>query len=852
MTRPHLTPDRLARVKALFEAALDEPEASRAALLARECGDDEALRDEVASLLSALARSGSTWDRPAPEFVADALAELADTIDRMPEQDETAVGQRVGAYLVTRLIGSGGMGAVYEGARADDEFHKRVAIKFLRRGLESDLAMRRFRYERQILANLNHRNIAALLDGGVTDDGQPYFVMEYVDGEPITRYCDSRQLSVRARLALLRQVCAAVQHAHQNLVVHRDLKPGNILVAADGTVKLLDFGIARLLREEEGLDQLPQTQGGMMALTPDYASPEQMRGLPVAPAADIYALGVIASELVSGHRPFVLDGALFMEMQRIVCEQPPPPPSTLVRDADAVRFGERSVQRVRKQLRGDVDAIVLQALRKEPERRYGSIEALGADLRRHLDGLPVAAQRDRLGYRAGKFLRRRRIEVAAAAAVVVTLLSGIVATTRQARRAELERAKTEQVNEFMANMLAAVDPGERGLDVTVAQVLSQAARDIDSTSLAPEIEAQIRHTLGQTYYGLGLYDSAAPHTSRAYELRLRTLGPQDQRTVFSLSWVAAMAEARGDLENAERLARQMVDMQKAVPNAAPTEVATSIDNLARIIELQGRLDESMKLSQEAIAIRRQLTDSASLADLPFTLNSLAVSHQYRGELAEADTLLGEALAVQRRSQGERSLLFGDLLRSRSSLMGDMGRPAEADSMITASIAILREVVGPTHPNYLRSVFAAAELRYAAGNLAGAETSAREVVAQIGTGVPEANPVAGQALLLLGQVYDSLGRLDEADSLLRRGREVRRTYLPPDHWVHASTDGAWATHLGRVGKTAEAERLLRSAYARLVESRGADAYPTKLVARRLRDLLRHLERDREADEWNTKG
>jgi len=847
MSRPALTPARLARVRELFEQALEEPTGTRVDFLARVCGEDVELRTEVESLLAALERGGQTWDRPGEALLARALSE------RSPEDDATSViGQRVGVYEITRLIGYGGMGAVYEGARADDAYRKRVAIKFLRRGMEGDLAIRRFRYERQILANLNHRNIAGLLDGGVTPDGQPYFVMEYVEGEPITLYCDRQRLSVAARVRLLRQVCAAVQHAHQNLVVHRDLKPGNILVTGDGTVKLLDFGIARLLREGEGSEQLPQTQGGMMAFTPDYASPEQFRGLPVAPASDIYALGVIACELLAGHRPFLLEGTLFMEMQRIVCEQPAPAPSTLVRDGDEVRFGERSAARVRSHLRGDLDAIVLQALRKEPERRYGSTEAFSADLLRHLDGLPVAAQKDRLGYRAAKFLRRRRIEVAAAAIVLVTLVTGIVATSRQATRAELERSKTEQVNEFMANMLAAVDPGEQGLNVTVAQVLSQAARDIDSSQLDPEIEAQIRHTLGQTYYGLGLYDSAAPHATRAFDLRLKHLGPKNQRTVFSLSWVAALAEARGDFAEAEALARRMLEMQRVVPNASLGEIATATDNVARMVEQQGRLDEAMALHLESIELRRRSTDSTTLDALPYTLNALAVSYQYKNNLAKAESLLVEALDVEQRVRSTTSVAYGELLRGLASVIADRQRPAEADSVIEESIVVLRKAVGGSHPSYLRSVYAAAELRYVHGDLTRAIAGAEEVVAQIGAALPDATPVAAQALLLLGQVRDSLGQHAAADSLLRRAIALRKKYLPADHWVHASTDGAWATHLSRVGREAEAERILLRSYEQLVASRGADAYPTKLVARRLGDFMTRVGRPADAARWRAKG
>ena len=390
MPDPPLTPTRLQRMKALFDQAVDLSPAERDAFLAAAVpAGDDSLRREVLSLLAALERAGDTLEPAISGSLADAVG----------AEDDRYVGTRVGAYDLLRRIGMGGMGAVYEGSRADDQFRKRVAVKFLRRGVESDLAIRRFRYERQILANLNHPNIAALLDGGVTPDGQPYIVMEYVEGRPITLWCDEHRAGVRQRISLFRQVCAAVQHAHQNLVVHRDLKPGNILVTEDGTVKLLDFGIAKLLREEEGPHQLPPTQGGFRAFTPDYASPEQVRGLPVGTASDVYALGVVLYELLTDTRPFHLEGCLLAEIEQIVCHEPPKKPSSVATAEAAELTGERSARRLSARLEGDLDAITLTALRKEPDRRYGSADHLSADLRRHLSGMPVTARREGMAYR---------------------------------------------------------------------------------------------------------------------------------------------------------------------------------------------------------------------------------------------------------------------------------------------------------------------------------------------------------------------------------------------------------------------------------------------------------------------
>ena len=845
MSSAPITPTRLVRLRELFDVAVDMTGPERAAYLDRSCGEDATLRTEIDELLAALDRGGSTWDSLPGVALASALA---------ADGDERVVGTRIGAYDITRLVGYGGMGAVYEGVRADDQYQKRVALKFLRRGVEGDLAIRRFRYERQILANLNHPNIAALLDGGVTPDGQPYIVMEYVDGKSLTAYAAEKRLPVRERVGLLLQTCAAVQHAHQNFVVHRDLKPGNILVAADGTVKLLDFGIARLTRETEGPEQLPATQGGAQAYTPEYASPEQVRGLPVAASTDVYSLGVIAAELLSGHRPFRMDGRLITEMQAIICFAPAPPPSTLVTDGDAHAFGAISGTRVRRELQGDLDAIVLQALRKEPERRYGSAEGFARDLRRHLDGLPVSARGDTFRYRAVKLLRRRRMEVAALGLVAASLVGGIITTSRQATRAEMERAKMEQVNDFLANMLASADPGNSGPDVTVAQALSQAARQIEGDSLDPEVEAQIRHTLGQTYYGLGLYDSAETHARRAHALRHRLFGTLDQRTSMSLSYVVALAEAKGRFAEAESLARVMVDAQRRMPpdQYVPSELATALDNLARMVEHQGRLDEALDIKLQSIAIRRPLTDSNSLAGLPYTLNSVAVSYTYKGELAKAESLTVEALEAEARVHGRESFNYGSLLRAYSSLLDDLGQRARADTMIRESMRVLRATAGAGHSEYVRSVAMLAQLRYTANDMPGTIAAAREVVGEIGKALPEAEPSAGSTYQVLGLALDSLRQFAAADSALRRALALRRQYMPPEHWAIANMEAVYGYHLGRMGQHREAERMLATAYDKLVKARGADAGVTRRVAVRMAELLEATGRPSDARRWREKG
>ena len=582
-----------------------------------------------------------------------------------------------------------------------------------------------------------------------------------------------------------------------------------------------------------------------------------MRGLPVATASDLYALGVIASELVAGARPFRFEGQLFAEMQALICEAPAPAPSTLVTAAHAATVGPGGtrVARLKRQLAGDVDAIVLQLLRKEPARRYASAEQLGEDLRRVLDGRPVLARRDALGYRAAKFLRRRRVEVAAGAVVVASLLGGIAAAARQARVADMERAKMEQVNSFLATMLAAVDPANSsGRDVTVAEVLTQAARDVAQQRLAPEIEAELRQTIGQTFYGLGMYDSAGVHIERAYDLRRQVHGALDQRTAQSFSWRVLMAEARAEFAVAESLARLDVEMQRRMPrgqrNAA--QLATALDNLARMIEHQGRLDDAFPIKLESIGIRRAGNDSASLSSLPYALNNLSVSYTYKGDYPRADSLMREAMEVERRIRGPASMYAGNMLRAWASLKDEMGERAVADSLVRESIRILRVALGPTHADYLRSLAMLAQLRYTSNDMPGTIEVAREVEAQIGKGLHEGEPSAAAVLQALGLALDSLRRFEAADSALARSLAIRRKYMPPDHWAIASSESVYGYHLGRMGRHAEAERILTGAYEKMAAARGADAYVTRRVAVRLAELMEKLGRTADARRWRDRG
>jgi serine/threonine-protein kinase len=482
------------RVRELFDEVMDQSPDERQKMLKRICTYE---RPEVARQVEALITT---------ESETGALPGFKREWD--PDIALGMIGHRLGAYEVTRHIGNGGMGAVYEAVRADDQYRKRVAVKLVHRGLDSQVTLTRFRRERQILANLEHPNISRLLDGGVSADGRPFLVMENVDGSPITTWCAEKNSSTEQRLRLFLQVCDAVQHAHSNLVVHLDLKPGNILVTPEGTVKLLDFGIARLLGGED--DAMPATRGAR-AFTPEYASPEHIRGEPLTTASDVYSLGVVLFEMLTGKRP--KDGA--------------------------------------PKLRGDVGAIVMVALRPEPQRRYASVEALRADISRYLSKMPIRARPDRAVYRIDKFIRRNLVGVGMSVLVVMALAGGIAATALQARIAEAEQSKAEELSGFLRSLLSSVRPASEGSDVTVTQVLESAARRIDNETLRPSVRADLESVIGQSYLSLGKYDEALRHFTRSQSLWEFRFGPASIQSVAAMQNIGSVYLATGQLDRAE-------------------------------------------------------------------------------------------------------------------------------------------------------------------------------------------------------------------------------------------------------------------------------------------------------------
>jgi serine/threonine protein kinase len=443
-----LTPQRWAQIRQIFESAVERPEADRAAFLRTACVQDEELRRQVQSLLASHDAAGDFLDKPA----ANVSGMTHTLISSGVEVPEYPPGFRVASYELQKCIGRGGMGSVWLATRSDNEFKKQVAIKLVKRGMDTQEILRRFRLERQVLAGLTHPNIAALIDGGSTPDGLPYLVMEYVEGVRIDRYCEAHQSTITQRLQLFRDVCSAVQYAHGNLVVHRDLKAGNILVTAEGIPKLLDFGIAKLIRTEHSPMAAAETRPELRPMTLDYASPEQVRGEPITTATDTYSLGVMLYKLLTGKSPYGPDARSDAALRKAICEKEPLKPSAVVlTDEKAViplatqriditqeETRDKARRRLKKKLAGDLDMIVLMALRKEPQRRYASVEQFSGDIRRYLEGRPVIARSDTFGYRSAKFIRRNALAVATGVIVAAVLFGAAIFEQRSAARSAQE------------------------------------------------------------------------------------------------------------------------------------------------------------------------------------------------------------------------------------------------------------------------------------------------------------------------------------------------------------------------------------------------------------------------------
>ena len=895
---------RWQQINDLFHSVRDlDPDAREEALQSVH-DQDPPLYEEVRALLAADVGSG----------VFDELMDRFGQPVGVPDPAPHTVGTQIGPYRIIHELGRGGMGTVYLAERADGQFEQRVALKLGRFGMLDEALLHRFLNERQILARLVHPHIARLYDGGITapvpdmpGESRPWFAMEYVEGQSIDSYCDERRLSVDDRLRLFEDICSAVLYAHQNLIVHRDLKPSNILVTAGGEVKLLDFGISKLMSDDDESQALTQT--GLHAMTPEYASPEQIRGEPITTASDVYSLGLILYQLLTGRRPYEVAGRSAAEIERLVCHQLPARPSTVVRpdrahapnDVDVDRISalrSSRPERLRRRLSGDLDTIVLRALQKEPARRYQSAEQLLEDVRRHASSLPVRARPDSLSYRTTRFVRRHRVGVAAALVGTLSLATGIAGVLWQARvaaherdQARLEAAKSEEVASFLEDLFNASDPylstmTDRPDTLRVRHFLRRGAdRVLQELQDQPAVQARMLNVAGNVYRSLGLLDEAAPLVERGLAIR-NAMPDADERDVAeSLHSLAVVQHARGDYETADSLFAASLQRLRATPASPDLPLARVLVDHGELLRDVERLDEARRALNEGLEIQRAALGPENL-DVANTLYRLGTVHHIGANLNEAEPLYAEALRVQRRILGNRHPTVAATLVAISGLLLEKVDVAAAEPLAREAYDIRRETFGEHHPESMTALYqlamilrergrseeavqafqrvvafdrdvlgedheyvglATTELGitlYRMGRYPEAEQAFREAVEMLRQSVPDNSFRIGNALLALGHVQIELDRPERCAPLVREGLELQEQALGAENWRVGVARSTLGGCFMAEGRFAEAEPYLLDGYQLLVRTGG----PTRAALERLVAFYERTNRPSEATKY----
>jgi serine/threonine-protein kinase len=814
-----------ARLKELFFIASEMSRAGQEELLAELAPGEPEIAARLSRLLAAHERTGG--------FVENALSREADSM--LTDAAASAwIGRRVGPYEIVRLLGRGGMGTVFLAERADGAFEKQVAVKLVSAPVASETLLRRFAAERKTLAQFEHPNIARLVDGGATAEGVPYLVMEYVDGLPIDRYCEEKSLGVTARLELFLSVCDAVENAHRHLVVHRDLKPSNVLVTREGTVKLLDFGIAKVVSGDSEAS-LQRTATKMDALTPAYASPEQVRGGPITTSTDVYALGILLHRLLTGDHPYEFPDSSLAAAERVICEQEPERASdALVRKAREV--GDAAATRRARRVRGDLDKIVQQALRKEPPRRYGSVGELAEDVRRHLSGRAIAARSDSAWYKTAIFVRRHRVQVAAGALVAASLLAGIAVATRQARRAEAERAKAQELNRFLQGMLGAADSSwysagrAHGSATTVSQVLDQAAEraGVDFVD-RPEIEATIRTTLGKTYRSLGLLGPSEAQLRRAVELERRLVGEDHPDFADTSSWLAQTLMGEAKLDEAEPMLRHSIAVMRGALPARAARLVGAINDLGLLLWGRGDTEKAEPAFLEAIALsRRYLGDGAPIEAA--ALGNVGLIHDARGDLDGALDFYRQALAALERIPGPPFFEHAISQSNIATVLRIRGQYPESERLYNEALATLEKTLGPDDATFVAPMLAnLADLHRLEGRIAEADREINRSLDLLAAKFPRDHPLFGWAEAVHGLVLLESGHVTEGEASLRRALDVcRRSFRPNDRRT-ALTEAELGHCLAIEHRYVEAEPLLVEGSENLSKALG-DGHPRTKLAR----------------------
>ena len=863
-----------AELNRLFDEICSLDKDGQIAMLERIRVESPTVADQLAGMLEHSADAETS--------IAGIVGSAIEGLD--PGVESTIVGQRFGAYRVVSHLARGGMGDVFLAERDDGAFEQRVAVKLIGRGLLARDAETRFGVEGQILAKLNHPNIARILDGGTTADNVAYLVMEYVDGQPIDNYCRSRGLSIRRRLELFRQVCSAIEYAHRNLIVHRDVKPSNILVTNEGVPKLLDFGIAKLLGDDEETFAAEATQATSRVMTPDFASPEQILGQPITTASDVYALGVLLYGLLAESKPYSTSGLRPSELERVVVDTLPVKPSQAVVNRTRNTTGSPSTDATTwsRRLRGDLDDIVLKALRKEPEQRYGNAQQLSADVHRHLMGMPVEARGRTWPYVMRKFLQRNVAPVAVASIVMTAGVTAAIyhneSITQERDRVRAEADKAAASAQFLVDIFKLSDPDEtQGATVTAKEILDIGARRLQQDLLdQPETRAMLGTTIGTVYENLGLYEEARRQLQEAVRLR-EELGDLLGLAV-SLRELGGVQYEMGELDESRRSYERALETRQAVLPGDHVENAVLLNDLGHVIYAQGDYETALGIYERAVAMFERLEETSHVG-YPDTLHDIGQIKQLQGELAVAERYISRALDFALERYGEKNSITTAYMSNLAVLLQEMDQYEDAERLYLKVLDLELELLGEDHPDreatmtnlgrlygdmnrldeaelYLRQAtefaarirgprhtFAAydminlANLLQVKGENAEAQRLYEAALDIYAENLDENHPYIASASVGYAALLNQIGQPLAAEIHTQRALDICEVALPPGHWLAASANSVRGESLMIQGDLDAAGPLLLDAYAVVAEARPRDRITTNALKR----LVRYYER-----------
>ncbi len=768
-------------IKKIFNIAIDLTADERLKYLERECGEDEEMLSEINSLLTFYNKSGNFLETSSVIILEEEDTQARDVMN----------GETVGKYRIEDKLGEGGMAVVYSASRIDKQFKRKVAVKFIKRGMDTEEIIRRFKFEQQALADLSHPYIARIIDGGTTENGLPYFVMEPVYGVPVNKYCESNKLSTLERINLFLKICEAVKFAHQNLIVHRDLKPQNIFVTQDGNPKLLDFGIAKLL--DTGEEHALNTRAGVRLMTLDYASPEQLAGKTVTTATDVYSLGVILYELLTDHSPYDFKSNFPTEKENIITTSEPEKPSSVIKKTKRILVqGEtispqdiennrnETINRIRTRLTGDLDNIILKALQKDPERRYSSVEQFAEDISRSLNGLPVIAHKDSIFYRSSKFIERHKTGVLVASLILILLIAGMGGIIYQSNianknkdLAEIEARKAERINSFLQEMLASPDPSREGSEIKVVDVMDDAGKKIkDELEGEPEVQSELRKTLGITYQGLGFYEKAIEELEEAVNL-LNSFESDPLERAAAYKNLAVAHHYNGDYEEAESYYRKSISLHENIPDNKDILYAEALNDYGTLKMDIEEIDSSLVYFRNSLSLYLNIFGKKGSEDVASVLSNIGLAHQYNKNLDSAEYYLRRSLKMNLNlSNGENFNIVYNY-NNLAFVYHDKNDLNGAREMFSKSLEMRKKLLRPDHPQLALAIYNLGCITYYSEDHQASIKLIEEAQGIWDKTLEPDHPYFGNCYYWLGKNYNSLNQPKKAEDLVLKALEIRR-------------------------------------------------------------------------------